>query len=109
MKLTRQFEYFSLSLPLTENIITYTKTVISWNMCLELHQEVYFYEYHPQVEGVAVTEYMLKEAQLPRMCDTKDSVMVDKGFDVQDIFATKDVTVNINIFLKIGISSQSLL
>ena len=28
--------------------------------------------------------------------------MVDKGFDIQDIFATKDVTINIPTFLKHG-------
>jgi len=37
---------------------------------------------------------------LKRDCDAGDSIMADKGFDVQDIFAPYDVTVNIPTFFK---------
>ena len=32
------------------------------------------------------------------MCDTSDSIMADKGFNVQDLFVPYDVAVNIPTF-----------
>jgi hypothetical protein len=34
------------------------------------------------------------------LCDKGDSIMADKGFNVQDIFAPYDVTINIPTFFK---------
>ena len=56
----------------------------------------------PASGGSCSDRIFVERGPLPQMCDPKDSVMVDKGFDVQDIFATKDVTVNIPTFLKNG-------
>ena len=39
------------------------------------------------------------EANLAQMCDPGDSIMVDKGFNVQDIFAPYDVTVHVPTFM----------
>ena len=37
---------------------------------------------------------------LAKFCDPHDSVMADKGFNVQDIFASRNVHVNISAFFK---------
>ena len=59
--------------------------------------------YIPDVCGGSVSDRMFVErSNLPSECDPRDSVMVDKGFDVQDIFAIKDITVNVPTFLKKG-------
>ena len=34
------------------------------------------------------------------MCDPGDSVMADKGFNVQDMFATYDVSIDIPAFFR---------
>lgn len=34
------------------------------------------------------------------MCEPGDSIMADKGFNVQDLFASNDITVNIPTFFK---------
>ena len=59
--------------------------------------------YIPPVYGGSVSDRMfIERSDLPSMCNPKDSVMIDKGFDVQDLFATHDVTVNVPTFLKQG-------
>ena len=51
--------------------------------------------------GGAVSDRQIVEcSNLPAMCDPQDSVMADKGFNVQDLFAAHDVTVNIPTFFK---------
>ena len=37
---------------------------------------------------------------LAKFCDPHDSVMSDKGFNVQDIFASRNVHINIPAFFK---------
>jgi hypothetical protein len=34
------------------------------------------------------------------MCDPGDSIMADKGFNVQDLFAPYNVTINVPTFKK---------
>ena len=34
------------------------------------------------------------------ICDKGDSIMADKGFNVQDLFAPYDVTINIPTFFR---------
>jgi len=47
----------------------------------------------PAYGGSASDRQIIESSQLPNMCDPGDSVMADKGFNVQDLFATNDVTV----------------
>ena len=54
----------------------------------------------PAYGGSTSDRQIVERSSLPRMCDPKDSVMADKGFNVQDIFAPYDVTVNIPTFFK---------
>ena len=48
--------------------------------------------------GGSTSDRQIVERTLPSMCDPGDSVMSDKGFDVQDILAPYDITVNIPTF-----------
>jgi len=48
--------------------------------------------------GSTSDRQIVERTTLPSMCDPGDSVMSDKGFDVQDIFAPYDVSVNIPTF-----------
>lgn len=41
-----------------------------------------------------------ERSDLPNMCDSGDSVMADKGFNVQDLFIANNVTINIPTFFK---------
>ena len=50
--------------------------------------------------GSASDRQIVERSNLPNICDPKDSLMADKGFNVQDIFATYDVHVNIPEFFK---------
>jgi hypothetical protein len=50
--------------------------------------------------GAASDRQIVERSQMPEMCDPKDSLMADKGFNVQDIFAPYDVTINIPTFFK---------
>ena len=43
---------------------------------------------------------VVERSSLPEMCDASDSVMADKGFNVQDLFAARDIHVNIPTFFK---------
>lgn len=51
--------------------------------------------------GGSTTDRQITErGSLPRLCESGDSIMADKGFNVQDIFAPYNVTVNIPTFFK---------
>lgn len=43
---------------------------------------------------------IVERCKIVRLCDPGDSVMADKGFNVQDLFARMDVTINIPTFFK---------
>ena len=44
--------------------------------------------------GSTSDRQIVERSNLPRMCDPGDVVLADKGFNVQDLFAPYDVTVN---------------
>lgn len=48
--------------------------------------------------GSTSDRQIVERSSLPQKCVSGDSVMADKGFDVQDIFAPHNVTVNIPTF-----------
>ena len=50
--------------------------------------------------GSTSDRQIIERSDLAKMCDPGDSIMADKGFDVQDIFAPFDVSVNIPTFFK---------
>ena len=51
--------------------------------------------------GAASDRQIVERSNMPEKCDPKDSLMADKGFNVQDIFAPFDVQINIpNFFSK---------
>ena len=50
--------------------------------------------------GSTSNRQIVKRSRLPEKCDRGDSIMSDKGFDVQDIFAPYGVTVNILTFFR---------
>jgi hypothetical protein len=54
----------------------------------------------PAYGGSTSDRQIVERSNLTTMCDPTDSIMADKGFDVQDIFAPMDVTVNIPTFFK---------
>ena len=54
----------------------------------------------PAYGGSTSDRQIVERSFLPQDCDPKDSIMADKGFNVQDIFAPYDVTVNIPTFFK---------
>lgn len=54
----------------------------------------------PAYGGSTSDRQIVERSNLTSMCDPTDSIMADKGFDVQDIFAPMDVTVNIPTFFK---------
>jgi hypothetical protein len=54
----------------------------------------------PAYGGSASDRQIVERSGLVYMCDPKDSIMADKGFNVQDLFAMNDVTVNIPAFFK---------
>jgi hypothetical protein len=54
----------------------------------------------PAYGGSTSDRQIVERSDLPRRCDIGDSVMADKGFDVQDLFAARDVTVNIPTFFR---------
>ena len=43
---------------------------------------------------------LVERSPLPSLFDSRDSIMCDKGFDVQDIFAPFNVTINIPTFMR---------
>ena len=54
----------------------------------------------PAYGGSASDRQIVERGDLPGKCDPKDSIMSDKGFNVQDIFAPYDVEINIPAFFK---------
>lgn len=50
--------------------------------------------------GSTSDRQIIERSDLKTMCDPGDSIMVDRGFTVQDIFAPHDVTINIPSFKK---------
>lgn len=49
--------------------------------------------------GSASDRQLVERSGLTRMCEPGDSIMADKGFNVQDMFATKNVAINIPTFI----------
>ena len=50
--------------------------------------------------GSASDRILVQRSNLLQKCDPKDSVMADKGFNIQDMAAPYDVKVNIPTFIK---------
>lgn len=50
--------------------------------------------------GSSSDRQLVERTTLTTLCDPKDSIMADKGFNVQDIFAVRDVQINIPAFFK---------
>ena len=53
----------------------------------------------PAYGGSASDRILVERGDLPQKCDPGDSIMSDKGFNVQDIFAPFNIQVNIPTFL----------
>ena len=54
----------------------------------------------PAFVGSTSDRQIIERSNIPSMCDPGDSIMADKGFNVQDIFAPYDVAINIPAFFK---------
>lgn len=54
----------------------------------------------PTYGGSTSDRQIIERSDLMEMCDPGDSIMADKGFDVQDIFAPYRVKINIPTFFK---------
>jgi len=54
----------------------------------------------PTYGDSASDRQIIERSQLSSICDPGDSVMADKGFNVQDLFTAIDVTVNIPTFFR---------
>ena len=54
----------------------------------------------PAYCGSTSDRQIVERSDLKDMCNPGDSLMADKGFNVQDIFASRDVTINIPTFFK---------
>ena len=54
----------------------------------------------PAYGGSVSDRQIVERSNLPTICDPGDSVMADKGFNVQDLFAPSDITINIPTFFK---------
>ena len=54
----------------------------------------------PAYGGTASDRQIVERSSMPQMCDPGDTVMADKGFDVQDLFAPSSIKVNIPTFSK---------
>ena len=54
----------------------------------------------PTYAGCTSDRQIVERSALTSMCDPGDSIMADKWFDIQDIFAPVDVTVNIPTFFR---------
>lgn len=50
--------------------------------------------------GSTSDRQIVERSRLTRLCEPGDSIMADKGFNVQDIFAPLDVSINIPTFFK---------
>ena len=54
----------------------------------------------PAYGGAASDRQIVERSNMNNMCQPKDSIMADKGFNVQDLFAMNDIAVNIPSFFK---------
>lgn len=54
----------------------------------------------PAYGGSTSDRQIVERSPLTNICEPGDSIMSDKGFNVQDLFAPKDVKVNIPTFFK---------
>lgn len=54
----------------------------------------------PAYGGSASDRQLVERSPLINLCEPGDSVMSDKGFNVQDLFASRDITINIPTFFK---------
>ena len=54
----------------------------------------------PAYGGSASDRQIIERSWLTKRTDPTDAIMADKGFDMQDIFAPYDVTVNIPTFFR---------
>ncbi|CAH2084537.1 unnamed protein product [Euphydryas editha] len=50
--------------------------------------------------GATSDRQIVERSELMNMCDEGDSIMADRGFNVQDLFISKGVGINIRTFLK---------
>ncbi|XP_014679474.1 PREDICTED: uncharacterized protein LOC106819344 [Priapulus caudatus] len=50
--------------------------------------------------GSTSDRQILERSDLQNMCDPGDSIMVDKGFNIQDLFISSNVSINIPSFFK---------
>ena len=57
----------------------------------------------PDAYGGSTSDRQLVErSDLTKKCDSGDSLMADKGINVQDLFASNNITINIPTFLRKG-------
>jgi len=56
----------------------------------------------PAYGGSTSDRQIVERSKLGELCDAGDTIMADKGFNIQDILAPHDVQVNIPTFLKRG-------
>ena len=54
----------------------------------------------PSFAGSTSDRQIVERSSLVTLCEPQDSIMADKGFNVQDLFAPRDVSVNIPTFFK---------
>ncbi|KAK3108230.1 hypothetical protein FSP39_003597 [Pinctada imbricata] len=54
----------------------------------------------PVYAGSTSDRQIVERSNLTSICDPGDSLMADKGFTIQDLFATSDVAINIPTFFK---------
>lgn len=50
--------------------------------------------------GSTSDRQMIERSKLMSLCDEGDSIMADRGFNVHDLFATKNVGINIPTYLR---------
>ena len=60
----------------------------------------------PAYGGSTSDRHVVERSPLVNICDPGDSIMSDKGFNVQDLFAPQDAKVNIPTFFKKKIGCQ---
>lgn len=57
--------------------------------------------YIPDTHGGSASDRLLVErGNLTRICEPGDSIMCDKGFDVQDVFAPFNIAINVPTFMR---------
>ncbi|XP_033739899.1 uncharacterized protein LOC117327155 [Pecten maximus] len=54
----------------------------------------------PAYGGSVSDRQIVERSNLASICDPGDSIMADKGFNVQDLFAVRDVAINIPTFFR---------